>query len=201
MRIVTIPAGLLETNCYLVYLEEKHRLYVIDPGGDAPEIIDAAHEFPFSEARILLTHAHIDHIAAAGEVAKALKIDRASIGAPDQAFYRSPENALPPWLPAAKNLPAPVDFGEEEDFRVLPLPGHTPGGRGLLFGTDCFVGDTIFAGSVGRTDLPGGDTDTLLESIKTRILTLPDSTRLYPGHGPATTVARERAANPYLQDL
>ena len=87
--------------------------------------------------------------------------------------------------------------------KVIPLPGHTPGGSGFLFRGDppaLFAGDTIFAGSVGRTDLPGGDTATLLDSIRTQLLTLPDEVELYPGHGPATTVGRERKNNPYIRN-
>ena len=104
--------------------------------------------------------------------------------------------------PAAKNLPPAKEFAPNDDFTVIPLPGHTPGGSGLLFptGNALFIGDTLFAGSVGRTDLPGGDYHSLMESIHSRLLTLPDDLNVYPGHGPATTIGRERAANPYLQD-
>lgn len=202
MNIKILPVGLLETNCYLVHLPEKRQLYVIDPGGDAGEIVDAASSFAFDRAEILLTHAHVDHIAAAGEVAKALKLDHVRLAQADHAFYASPENALPPWIPAAENLPAALEFAPNEDFTVIPLPGHTPGGSGLLFpeGNALFVGDTLFAGSIGRTDLPGGDYATLMESIRSRLLTLPDDLNAYPGHGPATTIGRERATNPYLQD-
>ena len=199
MNIKTLPVGLFETNCHLVHLAEKRLLYVIDPGGDAPEIVDIARSFAFDRAEILLTHAHVDHISAAGEVAAALGIDFVRLAPADHLFYASPENALPPWLPAAKNLPPAKEFTPNDDFTVIPLPGHTPG---LLFtaGNALFVGDTLFAGSIGRTDLPGGDYATLMESIRSRLLTLPDDLNVYPGHGPATTLGRERASNPYLQD-
>lgn len=202
MNIRTLPVGLFETNCYLVHLEEKRQLYVIDPGGDAPEIIDMARSFAFDRAEILLSHAHVDHISAAGEVAGALGIDFVRLAAADHLFYASPDNALPPWLPAAKNLPPAKEFAPNDDFTVIPLPGHTPGGSGLLFREAgvLFVGDTLFAGSIGRTDLPGGDYHSLMESIHSRLLTLPDDLNVYPGHGPATTIGRERASNPYLQD-
>ncbi len=202
MNIKTLPVGLFETNCCLVHLPEKRLLYVIDPGGDAAEIINIARTFAFDRAEILLTHAHVDHVSAAGEVAKALRLDYVRLAQADHAFYASPENALPPWLPAAKNIPPAKEFVPNDDFTVLPLPGHTPGGSGLLFpeGNALFVGDTLFAGSIGRTDLPGGDYNSLMESIRSRLLTLPDDLNVYPGHGPATTIGRERAFNPYLQD-
>lgn len=202
MNIKTLPVGLIDTNCYFVHLPEKRLLYVIDPGGDAAEIVAVARSFDFDRVEILLTHAHVDHISAAGEVAKALGIDCVRLAAADHPLYASPENALLPWLPPAKNLPPAKEFAPNDDFTVIPLPGHTPGGSGLLFptGNALFIGDTLFAGSVGRTDLPGGDYHSLMESIHSRLLTLPDDLNVYPGHGPATTIGRERAANPYLQD-
>ncbi len=204
MEIETLPVGLLETNCYLVRLPEKRRLYVIDPGGDAEEILRAAGRLEFDSSAILLTHAHVDHISAAGRVAEALSPDYIFLPVPDHEFYRSPENALPPYVPAAENLPEVTGSAIGSDFTVLPLPGHTPGGCGFYFRDPpepaLFVGDTIFAGSIGRTDFPGGDHDTLLRSIRRQLLTLPDDLVLYPGHGPATTVGRERRLNPYIRE-
>ncbi len=208
MEIKVLPVGLLETNCYLVHIPERRRVYVIDPGGDAAEILRAVRSFSFDSAAILLTHAHVDHISAAGEVAEKLRTDYVFLPEPDHELYRSPENMLPPYLPCAGNLPPAtgrVPAADAVDFTVVALPGHTPGGCGFYFpgaspGPAFFVGDTIFAGSIGRTDFPGGDYETLQHSIRHGILTLPDEIVLYPGHGPATTVGRERRQNPYLQD-
>ena len=111
----------------------------------------------------------MDHISGLGELCRLLRPAYVYLRGPDQAFYASPENSLPPYLPAAKDLPAVTGSTEDSDFKVIPLPGHTPGGSGFLFRGDppaLVVGDTIFAGSVGRTDLPGGDTATLLDSIR-----------------------------------
>ena len=203
MKIATVPTGLLETNCYLVRPDDSRTLYVIDPGADARDIADRAAEFDYDRVAVLLTHAHVDHISGLGELCRLLRPAYVYLRGPDQAFYACPEKSLPPYLPAAKDLPAVTGSTEDSDFKVIPLPGHTPGGSGFLFRGDppaLFVGDTIFAGSVGRTDLPGGDTATLLDSIRTQLLTLPDEVELYPGHGPATTVGRERKNNPYIRN-
>ena len=206
MKIVTMPVGMLETNCYLVYREKTNHLYVIDPGGDAPEIIDAAEAFHFSAATILLTHGHFDHIGAAGEVSRRLGASSVYLAQPDHALYRSEENAYMPYIPPCRDLPdVTAQIDPKGDFQILPLPGHTPGGSGFLFKREnaeeedaLFAGDTIFAGSIGRTDFPGGNFDILMESIRTQILVLPDDLKIYSGHGPVTTVGRERRGNPYI---
>ena len=206
MKIVTMPVGMLETNCYLVYRERTNHLYVIDPGGDAPEIIDAAEAFHGSAATILLTHGHFDHIGGAGEVSRRLGASSVYLAQPDHALYRSGENAFPPYIPPCRDLPeVTAQIDPQGEFQILPLPGHTPGGSGFLFKGEesgeedaLFAGDTIFSGSIGRTDFPGGNFDILMESIRTRILVLPDDLKIYSGHGPVTTVGRERAENPYI---
>lgn len=203
MKIATIPAGLLETNCYLVQPDGGRTLYVIDPGGDAPDIVREAEKFDYDHVAVLLTHAHVDHISGLGELCKLLKPQYVYLREPDRAFYHSPSNALPPFLPAAKELPETVDHIDENEFKIIPLPGHTPGGSGFLFPGEpsvLFAGDTIFSGSVGRTDLPGGNSAVLLESIRSGILNLADEVVICPGHGPATTVGRERTTNPYLRN-
>ena len=203
MKIATIPAGLLETNCYLVQPDGGRTLYVIDPGGDAPDLAREAKKFDCDRVAVLLTRAHVDHISGLGELCKLLNPRYVYLREPDRPFYHSPSNALPPFLPAAKELPETVDHIDGNEFKIIPLPGHTPGGSGFLFPGEppvLFAGDTIFAGSVGRTDLPGGNSAVLLESIRSGILNLADETVICPGHGPATTVGRERTTNPYLRN-
>jgi len=204
MQITLLSVGPIDENCYLVYAERTRRLYVIDPGADAGRIVEAAGNFPkFDEARILLTHAHVDHIGAVGEVARKLGVSRVMLDPADGEIYRSPYNEIPPILPAARNLPETEDFAPDGDFTVLRVPGHTPGGCALFFEEDggrvLFCGDTLFAGSVGRTDLPGGDWDTLMESIRRELLPLPPKTRVFPGHGGSTTIGEEKESNPYLR--
>ena len=204
MMMMSLAVGPIDENCYLVYLEENRRLYVIDPGAAAGRIVDAAAKFPaFDEARILLTHAHVDHIGAVGEVARKLKASHVMLDPEDEAIYRSPYNEIPPILPAARDLPETTDFITGGDFKVLRVPGHTPGGCAFLFEDGgrnvLFSGDTLFAGSVGRTDLPGGDWETLLDSIRRELLPLPPETPVFPGHGGSTTIGAEKTQNPYLR--
>ena len=187
-------------------LENAHRLYEIDPGADAPRIVASARRFAdVASVRILLTHAHVDHISAVGEVARELRAEQVMLDPADLALYRSPVNAIPPVLPAARNLPETTDFTTEGDFQVLRVPGHTPGGCAFLFRDGenrlLFSGDTLFAGSIGRTDLPGGDYETLMDSIRSELAGLPRDTRVFPGHGGGTSIGEELDGNPYLQGI
>lgn len=197
----TVVVGAFEVNCYLVPSPDKKTLYIIDPGGDAQDIIAAASAFSCQKAVILLTHCHADHIGAVGEVAKKLNITELYIDPADSAMYASPANCFPPYLPAAENLLTPSEWPPQTpDFEILHTPGHTPGGVCYYFReyNALFTGDTLFRTSVGRTDFPGGDTATLMESISGRLMTLPDSLEIYPGHGYPSTIGFEKQNNPYL---
>ena len=197
----TVVVGAFEVNCYLVPSPDKKTLYIIDPGGDAQDIIAAASAFSCQKAVILLTHCHADHIGAVGEVAKKLNITELYIDPADSAMYASPANCFPPYLPAAENLLTPSEWPPQTpDFEILHTPGHTPGGVCYYFReyNALFTGDTLFRASVGRTDFPGGDTATLMESISSRLMTLPDSLEIYPGHGYPSTIGFEKQNNPYL---
>ena len=192
------PVGMLEVNCMLVPIGDK--LYIIDPGADAQEIINLARKQHFSEAVILLTHAHVDHIGAVGEVAQALNVKTVYLHSGDHNLYSSPSNCLSPWLPRAENLPPVTGTIDSEDFSVLETPGHTQGGVCFYFKQipALFVGDTLFAGSVGRTDLPGGNHAQLIRSIKEQLFVLPPELKIYPGHGVPSSIGREKSVNPYL---
>lgn len=201
LQITTLPVGMLGTNCYVAFSEETRTLYIIDPGGDGDDILGAAAKFRPEKTLVLLTHAHVDHISALGEVTAALKPRTVYLADGDAPLYRSPANAIPPFLPAARNLPATAAATDgDAEFTVLATPGHTPGGAAFYFPAAgvVFVGDSLFAGSVGRTDLPGGSWAQLEASIRQRLFTLPPDTVVYPGHGPATTIGREQSSNPYL---
>ncbi len=200
LEIKTLPAGLLATNCYLVLHKESGTLYIIDPGGDAPLIASEAKKIDYTRLVILLTHAHFDHIGALGELKEELKPEKIYLNSADLELYHSPMNAMPPYFPAVKNLPEPDTLFSADGLEIIPLPGHTQGGVGFYFPAEkvLFSGDTLFCGSVGRTDLPGGNWGQLLRSIREKLLTLPPEVKVYPGHDEPTTIAAEHS-NPYLR--
>lgn len=198
---LSLPVGLLEVNCYLVPSPGKKTLYIIDPGGDPEEIALLAAPYEEYEKVILLTHAHIDHIAGCGKCAKLLQAKALYIHPDDEDFYKSKENALLPYLPPAEDLPEAAPWPPEDPaFTIIHTPGHTPGGVCYYFKeyNALFSGDTLFRGSVGRTDLPGGNMDSLMRSIKEKLLILPDDLQVCPGHGYATSIGLEKRENPFL---
>ncbi len=199
-KIILETVGMIETNCYLVQIDESRKLYIIDPGAEPDMIIKAASRLSFDEAVILLTHAHVDHIGAVSGVAAALNVKTVYLHPNDLRLYNSPDNHLMPFIPRAKDLPVPAHAIAETDFTILETPGHTLGGVCFYFKQlpALFAGDTLFSGSIGRTDLPGGNMEAILNSIRNKILVLPDSLKIYCGHGPATTAGSERVNNPYL---
>lgn len=200
-QFTPLIVGPLEVNCYLVPGPVSGNLYIIDPGDDAGDIVEAAARYTYKEAVILLTHAHIDHIGAIGEVCRKLKISKVFVHPDDFAMYSSPENHLLPYIPPARDLPpATAGWPVQEDFKVIETPGHTPGGVCFHFPeyNVLFTGDTLFRGSVGRTDLPGGDTNLLMDSIHEKLMPLDDSLRIYPGHGYSSTIGVEKHSNPFM---
>ena len=199
MIIKTLETGPFGTNCHLVFIEENKHLYIIDPADDGPVIVKEAKKFDFEKVELLLTHYHIDHINAAGFCARELGCSCVRLRKPDHPYYLSPDNCLPPYFPAPpENLPAPAEYEGNADFKVLALPGHTPGGAGILFGKDLFCGDTLFLNSCGRTDLPGGDDREITRSLLDVLMALPDDVAVHCGHGPVTTIGAERRNNPYI---
>ncbi len=197
MNLKIVPIGVLDTNCYLVVCNGT--LYIIDPGAEAENIVAETGELEFARVRVLLTHAHIDHIGALPELVEMIRIEAIYLYPEERELYSSRDNHLLPWLPAAENLPPTVEQAWEDDFEVIPTPGHTRGGVCFLFPSlgMIFTGDTLFAGSVGRTDMAGGNTAQLLKSIRSRLWQLADELVCYPGHGGPTTIGREKRSNPY----
>ena len=198
--------GPLACNCYLVAAPGSNEAILIDPGGDASEIERVIEEKGLEVTAIVATHAHFDHVVAAEEL-------RRSTGAP---FYLHPgDNVLLDWFQESGRmflgleLGAPPDVdaaaGEGERLRagaleleVLHTPGHSPGSISLIAPDRIFSGDTLFAGSVGRTDLPGGDTDALVRAVRTKLFAFDEDTAFHPGHGPSTTLGREKRSNPFV---
>ena len=201
-NVITVVVGFIETNCYIVPSEADNCVYIIDPGGDFDKIMKAVKELncDLKNYRILLTHGHVDHISTINEFMDKLPVSLLYLHKDDHFLYMSSENALPPWIPALKNPPVPSGDISGCEFTMIHTPGHTRGGVCFYFKRipALFSGDTIFRHSVGRTDLPGGDKNSLVESINKKIFTLPKNLTIFPGHGPSTTVGEEKKANPFL---
>jgi len=208
MILETFPVGPLQCNCTLVGDEAAGEAIVIDPGDEISRIHKRISAHGLKLKQILITHAHIDHIGGA------LKLKRLT-GAPillnenDLALLEMMDRQAA-WLGIDTPETAPPDQGltdgqsvglDAYPARVIHTPGHTQGSVCLHFVPLRMViaGDTLFAGSVGRTDLPGGDGDQIIDSIQSRLLTLPDETRVVPGHGPMTAIGVERKSNPFLR--
>jgi hydroxyacylglutathione hydrolase len=205
LAVRTLLVGPLQTNCYLASCTETHEAIVIDPAGDARRILQAIREGGLTVRLIVDTHAHFDHVGANGAIHDATgapiaihRLDADALTQPVKLFGLALSG---PASPPAERL---LEDGDEvavgrEMLQVLHTPGHTPGGISLFHaaGPAVFCGDALFQLGIGRTDLPGGDYQTLINAIRTRLFTLPDETAVYPGHGPATTIGAERARNPY----
>jgi hydroxyacylglutathione hydrolase len=207
MILETFPVGILRCNCIILGDETTREAIVVDPGEDVPEILTRLAKHKLTLKQIIITHGHIDHVGGA------VKLKRVT-GAPiflNQ--YDLPQLAMMEvqagWLGVETPEVAPPDASADEGAKlglpnitgeVLHTPGHTEGSICLYFAPQqlLIAGDTLFAGSIGRTDLPGGDGRKILRSIRERLLTLPDPVIVIPGHGNKTTIAEEKATNPFL---
>ncbi|MHB0912361.1 MAG: MBL fold metallo-hydrolase [Armatimonadota bacterium] len=199
-----LAVGALDTNCYIVGDESTGEVLILDPGGDTEEIASALEGY---EVRgIVNTHGHADHIASNGCLAERFGCP-IMIHALDAPALTDPERNLAALAgfggdlsPTADRLLSEGDEVRVGDlaFTVIHTPGHTPGGICLLSDKTLFSGDTLFASGIGRTDFPGGSYEALISSIREKLLPLDDDVKVYPGHGPATTIGAERAGNPWL---
>lgn len=219
MLIVTLPEGSFRANCYVVVGDDGVSCAVVDPGpGSAEMIADVLVSNGLTLMAVLLTHAHIDHSADAAKVADAHDVpvwvhsaDRALLTRPSLGLNADFLGFLRQLGADSPREPARLQFWDGQDqvcvagLSVAPLhaPGHTPGCTLLCVedadSTVVLCGDVVFRGSVGRTDLPGGDPAVMRDSLREVVLTLPERAQLLPGHGPATTLGAERRSNPYLQ--
>jgi hydroxyacylglutathione hydrolase len=205
LEVVSLPNGQLSQNCYLVADRRTREAVIIDPGEEPAMFLAELDTRAWTLRAIWLTHAHVDHIIGVGAVKRATGVP-IHLHPLDRRIY----DALPQfgaWLGKALEPPPPPDVALEAggrlgvggvEFEVRFTPGHSPGsvsfvGNGMVFG-----GDVLFSGSVGRTDLPGGDFATLMSTIHSQFLSLPDSTVVHSGHGPDTTIGIERLTNPFI---
>jgi glyoxylase-like metal-dependent hydrolase (beta-lactamase superfamily II) len=207
MKIETLTLGPAATNCYILWTKRGGPALVIDPASEADAVLAFLRDHELRVAAYPITHGHVDHVSALAEVRRAFPAPVALHPA-DQAWAFQPINQLPPFL-STPEAPDRIerDLAEGQTwtdagwtYRVLHLPGHTPGGVGFYFEQEgiLFAGDTLFAGSVGRVDLPGGNARLLTQSLN-RLVRLPDATTVYPGHGGPTTIGAEKQTNYFMR--
>ena len=211
MIVHPLLVGPIGTNCYVVGCERTRKAAVIDPGGDAERIAECLRSDGLRLDWILDTHGHADHMAANADIKTAFPEAKIAIHAEDADCLHRPALNLSPLLGVPVKSPPADRLLQEGDevavgdlrFNVLHVPGHTPGGIAFCAEPDgeppaVFSGDALFAGGIGRTDFVRGSHPQLIAAIREKLFTLPPDTRVYPGHGPVTTIAHEAATNPFL---
>lgn len=207
MIVETLGVGPLQANCILIGCERTRAGMVVDPGGEPERILDAIERLGLQIAYVCNTHGHVDHVAANAAIQQATGA-KLLIHEADRGSIESPH---PFWSSMVGGIEASTPDGTYADgdqlqigdltIRVVHTPGHTPGGVCLAVEDLLVTGDTLFAGSVGRTDFPGGSTATLQDSLRRLVAEFPDETRILPGHGPETTMGAEKRSNPFLLEL
>jgi len=207
MLLSTVVVTEFMTNCFIVGDEETKEALVIDPGGEGERIMREIERLNVKVIGIINTHAHVDHIGANRAIKDATGAEVMLHGA-ELPVLQAASRMGRLFGVNVEQPPGPGRFLAEGDvvhfgkymLQVLETPGHSPGGISLVLsnGKCCFSGDTLFSASIGRTDLPGGDYDTLIRAIKTKLIPLGDDVKVYPGHGPATSIGVEKRINPFL---
>ncbi len=209
-EMIKVVVGVLAVNCYIVWDKETREAAVIDPGGDPENIVAVVESEKLQVKYVINTHGHFDHVGADADIKKAFGAELV-IHSDDAPMLENAAAYSMTFGASAKNQPPPdiniedgsvISFGNVK-INVLGSPGHSPGGVLLSIndGKVVITGDSLFAGSIGRTDLPGGSYEELMSSLRDKILPMDDGTRLFPGHGPDTTVREEKDSNPYFQEI
>jgi len=204
--IKKLEVGPIMANCYILGCETTKEAAVIDPGDEADRILMTLAESSLKVKVIINTHGHFDHVGANGRLKEATGAEL-MIHAADEPMFEQLSRSAAAFGLSAENSPMAdrtLDDGDEVTFgtitlKVIHTPGHSMGGICLYTKGHLFVGDTLFAGSIGRTDLPGGNYDTLISSIKTKLLPFDEKTVVYTGHGPVTSIRQEKRMNPFLR--
>jgi glyoxylase-like metal-dependent hydrolase (beta-lactamase superfamily II) len=206
--VISLSVGVFASNCHILPCPEAPYALVFDPGDEAERIADTLKEHHLQPAVYLLTHGHMDHVSGLAALEQLLPAPIA-LHPLDARWAFTEVNAMPPYYDtprAPRAITRELREGQEWTdhglrYQVLETPGHSVGSVSFYF-PDLgllFPGDVLFAGSVGRTDIPGGSTPTLMQSLR-KLIALPPETKVYPGHGPATTLAEERRSNPFLRE-
>ncbi len=198
--------GPFATNCYLINKSDSQKCVIIDPGGDAELLLNKLLELNLELQAVLITHGHIDHVIALSEISKKIPVP-VYAHKDDKQMLENIKIQGQMFGLSEFEQPKVSNWIQESDvieiaglkFRILHTPGHSPGGCCYFFNSEIFVGDTLFESSIGRTDLPGGDHELLISSIKTKLFSLPDAMIVYPGHGEKTTIGHEKKYNPFLR--
>lgn len=213
LTLKRFTVGPLQENCYLLSDPTSQQAVLIDPGDEADLLLQALGDDGLNLQAVWLTHAHFDHIGALAGIEEALDFEASEVPVylhpADLPLYENAAQAAQRWeIPFRQPLSKPLELADAQtltlgdaEVECLFTPGHAPGHIAFYVPSEGMVlaGDALFQGSIGRTDLPLGDHAQLLKSVKTKLLTLPDETVVYPGHGPETTVGREKQTNPFLQ--
>ncbi len=206
--LTTIAVGGLQTNCYILKSVDSNDCAVIDPGAEPARIVDAVRSAGLDLRYVLCTHGHADHTGGVAVLQQEMG-GSYYLAAADTDYSKNPPGWLLDALGGYTDPPEPdLSFGNSPAIQLgsteitfIQTPGHTPGSTCFLFESMVFTGDTLFKGSIGRYDFPGGDGRQEIESIRDKLLILPDETPVFPGHGPSSTIGEERATNPYLASL
>ncbi len=202
-----VTVGMVMTNCYLIADETNNVGIVVDPGAEPDRIMEMVNKAGVKIKYIVLTHGHYDHCGAMEEIKKRTGCNTVIVHREDEAVLEDPESNSSPWI-AGRRLSYKADKLVEDgdiikvggiDITVKHTPGHTVGGISLIFDNKCVCGDALFAGSVGRTDLKTGSMDDLRYSLDKVFKKLPDEMEVWPGHGPSSTIGREKKVNPYMK--
>jgi glyoxylase-like metal-dependent hydrolase (beta-lactamase superfamily II) len=204
--IKKLEVGPIMANCFILGCEDTREAVVIDPGDDADQILMILAKEKLTVKYLINTHGHFDHVGANRRM-KEVTGAKLAIHPDDVPMLSELSRSAASFGLSAENSPEPDLLLHDKDtvrfgnitLTVIHTPGHSRGGIALYTPGHLFAGDTLFAGSIGRTDLPGGDYDTLIASIKRKLLVLPDDTVVYTGHGPETTIADEKRMNPFLR--